>query len=274
MGLGKEKALPSETSMQRSTQEIARAERLGWIIDQLLLAAVAKGQVFMPERLRANAEDLVDIPQDALAAAFSRARRELDYPPGVSEIRRLAMADEGSKLDAEMRSSWDLTIRFADKYVGNDVHGNYGPEHGWYGAQYDREGNVKRPATYPQLEQRVLDVVRRTGGWKQYKCMTEDDQPFQQKRFFEEYRAWAAVEHVADSSTLLPMPAVRQLAGNESKVLGGVGQRTRSKSLEVSGQPPTSKERLPKVERSDEWYAERRAKLKQMADELLAKRSK
>ena len=76
MGLGKEKALPSETSMQRSTQEIARAERLGWIIDQLLLAAVAKGQVFMPERLRANAEDLVDIPQEALAVAFTRARRE------------------------------------------------------------------------------------------------------------------------------------------------------------------------------------------------------
>src|SRR5260370_4033210 len=105
MGLGKEKALPSETSMQRSTQEIARAERLGWIIDQLLLAAVAKGQVFLHERLRATAEDLVDIPQDALAAAFSRARRELDYPPGGAEVRRLVLADEGSMLDAEMRSS-------------------------------------------------------------------------------------------------------------------------------------------------------------------------
>jgi hypothetical protein len=70
------------------------------------------------------------------------------------------------------------------------------------------------------------------------------------------------------------MPAVRQLLGNEAKVLGGVGQLTGSSSFEVSGQQPTSKQRLPKVERSDEWYAARRAKLKQMADELLAKRSK
>jgi len=260
--------------MQRSTQEIARAERLGWIIDQLLLAAVAKGQVFTQERLRANAEDLVDIPQDALAMAFTRARRELDYPPGVSEIRRLAMADEGSKLDAEMRSSWDLTIRFADKYVGNDVHGNYGPEHGWYGAQYDREGKVKRPATYPQLEQRVLDVVRRTGGWKQYRCMTEDDQPFQQKRFFEEYRAWAAVEQVVDPSKLLPMPAIKQLLGDEGKQPKSIGQLTQSKLLKVTGEQPTTKQRLPRLERSDEWYSGRRAKLKQMADELLAKRKK
>jgi len=251
-----------------------RAEQLGWIIDQLSVAAVAKGQVFTQERLRINAEDLVDIPQDALVRAFARARQELDYLPGVSEIRRLAMADTGSRLDAEMRSAWDLTIKFVDKYVSNDIHGNYGPEHGWHGPRFDREGNVTRLASYPELEPRILDVVRRTGGWKQYKCMTENDQPFQQKRFFEEYKSWLAVEQVTDTSKLLAMPMVKQLPAEKKDLPASVKPIRPARTLQSVGEIANAQKRVPKPkeEHTDEWYAERRARLKRMADELVAKR--
>jgi len=270
MGSHEQRAQPSETSMRPSMLGQQRAERLGWIIDQLSLAAVAKGQGITPERLRINAEDLVDIPQDALLVAFARARRELDYLPGVSEIRRLAMADEGSKLDAEMRSAWDLTVDFVAKYVSNDVEGNYGPEHGWHGAIVIN-GKVKRKARYPQLSQRILDVVRRTGGWKQYKLMTEDDLPFQQKRFFEEYKAWAAVEQVMDVSKSLPMPAVMRLATAERGPREDVKQLDQAGSVKPANNNSEPRKHIRKLEHTDEWYAERRAKLKQQAEELSAR---
>jgi len=270
MGAEEPKAQRSETSMQLSTPGQQRVDRLAWIIDQLSLAAVAKGQVFPPERLRINAEDLIDIPQDALAAAFARARRELDYLPGVAEIRRLAMVDDASRMDAEMRSAWDLTIKFVDKYVSNDVHGEYGPEHGWYGARRDRSGNIVRPATYPQLDQRILDVVRRTGGWKQYKCMTQSDLPFQQKRFFDEYRAWAAVEKNVDSSRMLAMTPVNRLPAAKPKPVDGL-TAPRPESQEHPDRPTTLKA-MPESQFGNEWYAERRARLKKQAAELLAKR--
>ena len=84
--------------------------------------------------------------------------------------------------------------------MSNDVYGNYGPDHGWC------------PNTFPKLSQRILDTVRRTGGWRTYKCMTDQDYPHQQKRFFEEYAAWTAVEHTAPAKLLTAMPAFQLMA--------------------------------------------------------------
>jgi len=89
---------------------------------------------------------------------------------------------------------------FVKKYVGNDVYGDYGPQHGWY------------PKQYPKLSDRILDTVRRTGGWKAYKCMTDDDFPFVQKRFFEEYTAWVAVGQVAPDKLLTERPRLQLVA--------------------------------------------------------------
>ncbi|HET6179678.1 MAG TPA: hypothetical protein VFE61_22330 [Candidatus Sulfotelmatobacter sp.] len=50
---------------------------------------------------------------------------------------------------------------------------------------------------------------RRTGGWKVYACMTDGDFPFVQKRFFEEYAAWSAVEQVAVGKLLTEMPQLQ-----------------------------------------------------------------
>lgn len=182
----------------KSQLEMKPAEHLAWIVDQLSICAVAKGQFFTTERLRINAADLADIPREALAGAFELARKEIDYLPGVAEIRRLALVDETTKLDAESRKAWEVLEEFVRKYVGNDINGSYGPEHGWY-------------KNFPRLCDRILDTVRRTGGWRTYKLMTHEDFPFVKKRFFDEYKAWTAVQSINDPSKLLVIEPRPQL---------------------------------------------------------------
>jgi hypothetical protein len=262
--------------MQLSTPETRRAERLGWIVDQLSLTAVAKGQVFTPERLRINAEDLVDIPQEQLADAFNRARRELDYLPGVAEIRRLAGADEKTRLDAEARAAWDAVIKFVEMYVGCDAEGRYGPEHGTYGAWGPLDeltGKPRHPAQYPQLPQRILDVIRRTGGWIQYKRMTDQDMPFQQKRFFEEYTAWTAVELVTDFGRLLAMPGKKELPMPQRGVSQAEEMQPNSAVAALAAAKKMDAQR-PRGDRlaSSQLTPERKAELRRQLEEELTKR--
>ena len=63
-----------------------------WITDQVAALGLALGDEVSTERLLVYAEDLCDIPQERLARAFSRARREYEYPklPPVAFIRRMA----------------------------------------------------------------------------------------------------------------------------------------------------------------------------------------
>lgn len=252
MGTENRSPKPKLLSSNNSTPEPQRAERLCWIIDQLTMVAIAKGQTYTAERLRINAEDLIDIPQDALALAFARARRELDYLPQVSEIRRLALVDEAGRLDGEMRAAWDVLIDFVAKYVGNDVHGVFGPEHGWY------------PKSYPTMSDRILDTVRRTGGWKAYKCMTQKDLPFVQKRFFEEYTAWTAVERVDASKLIASMPQLRL-------VPKGVDQPTKVPPETIA--PPVFKAKpIPKA-MTDAELRDRREMLRQQTEALKARTS-
>ena len=117
----------------------------------------------------------------------------------VPDILQRIPGQEIPQLEAEARKAWDVVQNFTRKYVGNDVHGNYGPEHGWY-------------PNFPKLSQRILDTVRRTGGWRQYKYMTDQDYPHQQNRFFKEYGAWTAVEQTAPAKLLTEMPTVRLMA--------------------------------------------------------------
>lgn len=165
-----------------------------WIGEQLTILAEAMGEVLTPVRLQLYAADLADLGRSQLAVAFARARRELKFFPKIAELRELAGACVKQSQDAEARKAWDVLQSFVSKYVGNDVHGDFGPEHGWY------------PKSFPRLSNRILDTVRRTGGWKVYKCATDEDFPFAQKRFFEEFAAWTAVERV-DSSHMLTATA-------------------------------------------------------------------
>jgi hypothetical protein len=146
-------------------------------------------------------ESLADLSDDRIRLCVGRAVRELEWFPKPAKLRELAGA-EGSAThqDAEARAAWNTVIDFVDRYVQSDVYGGYGVDQGC------------RICPPPQLQQRIVDTVRRTGGWRAYKCMANDDFPFQQKRFFEEYEAWTAVEQILQTNLLTEMPRLQLVA--------------------------------------------------------------
>jgi hypothetical protein len=161
------------------------------------------GLALMAKLLSARAE-----PQ-SINAALERCLVECRYPIRLPDILQRIPGTEAADVDAEKRLAWETVERFVSKYVGNDVHGNYGPEFGWHGPQRNSLGEIVRQASYPQLCDRILDTVRRTGGWKVYARMTDEDFPFVQKRFFEEYEAWTDVERIG--ARLLETPRGKEL---------------------------------------------------------------
>jgi hypothetical protein len=172
-------------SMTISQHAQRSSEILGWLAEQITVLAEAMGEPMTQARLKIYIQDLSDLDRSRLEIAFTRARRELKFFPKVAELRELAGQGEKQQADAEARAAWDELTKFVRRYVSNDVFGNFGPQHGSY------------PKAFPKLSHRILDCVRRTGGWKAYACMSHDDFPFQQKRFFEEFLAWQAVQHVS-----------------------------------------------------------------------------
>lgn len=69
-----------------------------WIADQVAALGLALGDDVSPERLLLYAEDLCDVPEERLALAFARARKEYEYPslPPVAFIRKMAGTDAHS----------------------------------------------------------------------------------------------------------------------------------------------------------------------------------
>src|SRR5258708_26580898 len=134
-----------------------------WRTKQLVALAEVFKESLTPECIAMYVESLADLTDDQIRMSIGRAVRELEWFPKPSKLRELAGAEgSATSQDAETRAAWDRATRFCSKYVSNDVHGNYGPEHGWY------------PHNFPKLIQRILDTVRRTGGWRTYKCMTDE----------------------------------------------------------------------------------------------------
>jgi hypothetical protein len=163
------------------------------------------GLALMAKLLSARAE-----PQ-SINAALERCLVECRYPIRLPDILQRIPGTEAADVDAEKRIAWETVQRFVRKYVGNDVLGKCGPEFGWYGPQRNSLGEIVRPASYPQLCDRILDSVRRSGGWSVYLRMTDEDFPFVQKRFFEEYEAWTGVERISDRARLLETPRGKAL---------------------------------------------------------------
>jgi hypothetical protein len=221
-----------------------------WVIDQVTILAEAFSQPMTPERLRIYAGDLADLERSQLEVAFCHARREMTFLPKIAELRNLAGAGQDEQQDAEARKAWDLLTRFVTKYVSNDVHGNYGPQHGWY------------PKSFPKLSERILDCVRRTGGWKVYACMDVHDMPFIQKRFFEEYAAWTAVERITDNSKLIEtIPEFKQLVA-----------RSMEQPKPITATGPKPKPVLQPLTESQ--VKDRREMLRQQTEKLLCKKQK
>lgn len=175
----------------------------------------------VPGAINAMAAALLEeLTLEEISVALKRCRRECRFPVRLPDIFLRCPGHEVPKPEAEMRAAWDVLTAFVKKYVGCDPEGNYGPEHGFWGKM--RIGGKSYENRFPALSQRILDVVRRTGGWRQYKCMTEEDHPFQQKRFFEEYAAWRATENVMPM--MLPAAAAKQLV--EAKAMEPVKNST------------------------------------------------
>jgi hypothetical protein len=149
----------------------------------------------------------------AINAALDRCLAECRFPIRLPDIIQRLPGTEAADVKAEKRLAWETVDRFVSKYVGNDIHGNYGPDFGWHGPQLNYRGEIVKAASYPQLCDRILDTVRRTGGWKVYALMTDEDFPFVQKRFFEEYETWAEIKRMSDSdrARLLEIPRVKEL---------------------------------------------------------------
>jgi hypothetical protein len=172
-----------------------------WRTRQLIALAEVFKESLTPECLAIYVESLADLSDDQIRLCFGRAVRGLEWFPKPSKLRELAGAEgSATNQDAEARAAWDTVIDFADRYVQSDVHGGY---------SVDKGCRISAP---PQLQQRIVDTVRRTGGWHAYKCMTNDDFPFQQKRFFEEYKAWNAVEQIPPTNLLTEMPRLQLVA--------------------------------------------------------------
>lgn len=154
-----------------------------------------------PGALALMAEILCQSATDEqIAHAMTRCTRECRYPVRLPDLLQRIPGQEIPAVEAEMRAAWDVLIKFVNKWCR------------WDEGYFDGESvhvvsaHVEKGA--PELPQHIVDTVRRTGGWAVYLRMEPRDFPFQQKRFFDEYEAWTAVEKV-----LPDMAKVLQLTG-------------------------------------------------------------
>jgi hypothetical protein len=239
-------SLPENKQSQFSNAE--------WRLKQLVALAEVFKEPVTPECLAMYVESLADLSDDQIRLCVGRAIRELKWFPKPAELRELAGASQQQGQDAEARKAWDVLTKFVKKYVSNDVYGNFGPQHGWY------------PKSYPKLSDRILDTVRRTGGWEVYARMTGEDFPFVQKRFFEEYATWAAVEQIVPGKLLTEMPQLHLIAKPMDSLT--ISERTpMARSVDVPAfRPKAIPEPLTNAQRRD-----RREMLRQQATAMAAK---
>jgi hypothetical protein len=111
------------------------------------------------------------------------------YPVRLPHILGKLPGTEQADKNAAKRIAWDTV----ERYVNN------------WGRWNDDRTVCTIEANAPRLDQRLLDTVRRSGGWSVLMRMTDADFPHQQKRFFEEWEAWVEVERIQDRK-LLEMP--------------------------------------------------------------------
>jgi hypothetical protein len=191
--------------------------------------------------------DLEKLPIESVARGLARCRREIrgrnGFPPTLTiadVLDRAGVVAESEAKDAEWQVAWDVIVSHASKYIISDPEGGYA-ERRYFG----------ETIVIPELPQRIRDTVRRIGGWRAIKCMSNDDFPFVQKRFRETYQAWEAAESALSGNALAgisgfkelmaakSMPEGKRIADTraESRLLSG-----RSNSLGVRGSTPGSPE--------------------------------
>jgi hypothetical protein len=203
----------SSTSVRsrRSSDSRPRTEKIAAMLE--MTYAVMNRKLPEPAALAMMATDLAEeLSDDQLAIGLKRLRKERDF---VSVKDIILLSGGGNVQDvSEAHKAWDVLMDFVGKYVNSDAEGNYRPDQG------------VRTTPMPKLSQRITDVVRLTGGWRIYRCMTIESTPHVQKRFFDEYALWTNLQAIDNSKLLEPGEALKQLtAGTSSNPLSNEGAK-------------------------------------------------
>jgi hypothetical protein len=203
---------------------------------------------------------------EIIELAMNRCMRECQFPVRLPDIFLRIPGAEVPKIEAEMRAAWDVLIKFVNKWCR------------WNDGYFD--AHVEQGA--PKLPQRITDTVRRTGGWRVYLRMESSDFPHQQKRFFEEYQAWTAVERVLPDLEkqifLLPASSLQQLAAPNSENADGAARDVRDmQNAEAATnakivKPFPAPRKVPEPMTSEQ-LRDRREMLRQQIETLKAKRA-
>jgi hypothetical protein len=191
---------------------------------------------------------------EQIAHAMTRCSRECHYPVRLPDFLQRILGQEIPETEAEGRKAWDLVTSFASKWVQSDPEGKYVITRG------------VRSSDPPKLSDRILDTVRRTGGWKVYACMNAEDFPFVLKRFLSEYEAWTAVERIELPKLIREMPLLRLVA----KPMGA--PRVAAPKQEPTAAPAFKAKAVP-VPMTEAQLRDRREMLRQQSERLLRERN-
>ena len=234
------------TENSNSSEQNKRIERLMAALQKFY--SVMGNLPIEPGSLMMMAEILCQSGTDEqIAGAMTRCARECRFPVRLPDFLQRIPGGEVPAPEAEMRAMWDVAVKYISRWGR------------W---------NSERDAAYidsdaPPMDQKLQDVIRRSGGYTTYLAMGPEDFPFQQKRFFEEWLAWTAVEHVVSRSEAIaalnaPRVALRLVAPKQT------GECAEKKpSVEIRHVPePLTREQL----------LERQQEMKNQAAEILRKR--
>lgn len=194
------------TSAPRNSFEGNTQAHLEWVSDQVAMLFLILGYGLTAERQVLFAQALTDIPRERLETGFTQAAKELTYEPRPADVRKLAGALAEQMDLGEADRAWEISCGFADKFIVSDDEGIFKTSQG------------VRSEPMPRLSQRILDVVKRTGGWGPYKWRTEKSIPFLHRDFLQEYKVWVHAQNVDESKMLTPGEALKQLPGSEKKL--------------------------------------------------------
>ena len=201
-------------------------------IAEMVTATVeVMGTELSPPALALFVTDLEKLPIESVAGALARCRREIHgrngFPPMLTiadVLGRAGVVAESETEDAEWQVAWDVAVHHASKYIITNPEGEYEEKH-YFG----------ETIVIPELSQRIRDTVRRIGGWRAIKCMSNDDFPFVQKRFREAYQACEAAEVALSRNALAGIGGFKELMASKTMPEGKRLADVRAESRLLSG---------------------------------------
>jgi len=222
-------------------------EVLSWISDQLTKLAEAFAEPLTEERVVLYAQGLADISMDRLKVSFERALRELTWFPKIAELRRLATCSPEDEKKVEADAAWNYVNEYLREW-GADLFPIY---------------SSGKTITPPPLDSRSEYALRRIGGLRSLNLLENERRPFMYRDFCEAYAQAPVAELMAP--TLLKQFGQQNLSGT-------VKQLTEAKTMECKNPEVNKKSHVGRVRQEEELTTERKAELRRMIDEEMAKR--